>query len=106
MNNKFEYTEEFKNKYPSLFKITNEIISQNPFQKKRINDLFQRSNSNYFEYCEEIANLSLFVTSEWKTDIKYLASTYNKLCSDTIRDQLAFKRCGEYAAILNERKNE
>lgn len=91
------------NNYPNLKKIYNEIILLNKFQEKRINFIFKKANEEYFQFCEEIAKLVIAITKKWNQDFNFISKSYNHLCTSTIKEQLYFKKYGEYSAIKNRR---
>ena len=91
------------NNYPNLKKIYNEIILLNKFQEKRINFIFKKANEEYFQFCEEIAKLVIAITKKWNQDFNFISKSYNHLCTSTIKEQLYFKKYGEYSAIKKRR---
>ena len=91
------------NNYPNLKKISEAIIHLNNFQSKKINLIFSNANEEYFKFCEEIATLVIKMTEKWNQNINFISKSYNHLCTNTIKEQIYFKKHGEYSAIKNRR---
>ena len=65
--------------------------------------IFRNADKDYFEFCEEIAKLAIHVSSKWKENINFISMSYDELCKDTFKEQLYFKKYGEYSAIEKKR---
>jgi len=82
--------------YPEFMKIVDLISTQNPLQKKRINNFISRQDTDYWVYAEEICrklNQSFLGSEQEKIEA---ARSYNRMSMDFLREQIRFRKTGVY----------
>jgi 2-polyprenyl-3-methyl-5-hydroxy-6-metoxy-1,4-benzoquinol methylase len=82
--------------YPELSRIVELISAENPLQRKRINAFLDQQNATYFRFAESLSrrlNRSLLQSDQ---DRLIAARAYNHTCMDIVREQIRFRKTGEY----------
>ena len=82
--------------HPQFQSIVELIISQNPLQKKRIEAFCAEQDETYWRFAEDLSqtlNNGFLLTSENREEA---AKSYNKMCMDFLREQIKFRKTGEY----------
>jgi len=87
---------ELYNTYPEFMKIVDLISSQNPLQKKRVNNFISQQDTVYWEYAEKICrkvNQSFLKSGQEQIEA---ARSYNRMSMDFLREQICFSKTGTY----------
>lgn len=92
-------------KFENLTKITKEIGSKNPLQKKKIFNEFKRYNNKILIDFENIAKDVISVSRKSNFKIKEICNFYNDLCNETIQEQLYLKKFNTYRSIKENKNN-
>lgn len=92
-------------KYKKLNKITNEIIIDNPLQKKKILKQFSKYKKKTLNNFEELLEDILKIGRKWKFNEKQIAKFYNNFCLETIQEQFYLKKYNTYRAIKEKKTN-
>ena len=93
-------------KYKNFYKIFLAVTKNNPIQEKKfLKNIPKKDNNRYLNFCEKISTIVIRLTKKKKINFDYISKAYNDLCFETMREQLIFKKKGEYDAISQKKDN-
>ncbi len=83
-------------KHGDFMRIVAEIYLQNPLQKKRIEGFLSSQPPEYWQFADELSTLLNHDLLKSEVDLKKGVEAYNQMCRDFLREQIQFRKSGEY----------
>src|SRR3972149_353706 len=82
--------------YPELTRIIDLIGTQNPLQRKRIENFIGQQDARYWAFAEALSRTLNHSFLKDDHDRAEAARSYNRMCMDILREQIRFKKTGVY----------
>lgn len=80
--------------HPAFNNILQHILAQSPMQRKRIETFIETQGSDYWMLADLISEAIAQLLKTKEYNIPYIASAYQKMCKDLLKEQIRFRKTG------------